>query len=155
LPQMKVAWLITTGPEPVKKMALERLEIIADTYLSLNAPTQWAFDALMEQRRVLRPQLLERIRHNWEFLRSSVGKEGGCELLDTEGGWYGVIRVKSDRSDEELAIEILQSAHTLVHPGHFYDFRTDGYLVVSLITPASDFRQGIGCLLKFLAGVRA
>jgi alanine-synthesizing transaminase len=155
LPQMKVAWLLTSGPEAAKKMALERLEIIADTYLSLNAPTQWAFGALLELRRAMRPQLLERIRQNWEFLRSSVGKEGGCELLDTEGGWYGVIRVKSDRSDEELAIEILQSAHTLVHPGHFYDFRTDGYLVVSLITPVSDFRQGIGCLLKFLAGVRA
>jgi alanine-synthesizing transaminase len=155
LPQMKVAWLITSGPEAAKKMALERLEIIADTYLSLNAPTQWAFGALLELRRAMRPQLLERIRQNWEFLRSSVGKEGGCELLDTEGGWCGVIRVKSGRSDEELAIEILQSAHTLVHPGHFYDFRTEGYLVVSLITPVSDFRQGIGCLLKFLAGVRA
>jgi alanine-synthesizing transaminase len=155
LPQMKVAWLITSGPEAAKKMALDRLEIIADTYLSLNAPTQWAFGALLELRRAMRPQLLERIRQNWEFLRSSVGKEGGCELLDTEGGWCGVIRVKSDRSDEELAIEILQSAHTLVHPGHFYDFRTGGYLVVSLITPVSDFRQGIGCLLKFLAGVRA
>jgi alanine-synthesizing transaminase len=155
LPQMKVAWLITSGPEAAKKMALERLEIIADTYLSLNAPTQCAFGALLEQRRLLRPQLLERIRQNWGFLRSSVGKEDGCELLDTEGGWYGVIRVKSDRSDEELAVEVLRSTHTLVHPGHFYDFRTDGYLVVSLITPVSDFREGIGCLMKFLAGVRA
>jgi alanine-synthesizing transaminase len=155
LPQMKAAWLITSGPEPAKKMALERLEIISDTYLSLNAPTQWAFGALLEQRRALRPQSLERIRQNWEFLRSSMGKEGGCELLDTEGGWYGVIRVKSERPDEELAIEILRSTHTLVHPGHFYDFRTDGYLVVSLITPVSDFQQGIGCLMKFLGGVRA
>jgi len=155
LPQMKVAWLITSGPEPAKKMAIERLEIIADTYLSLNAPTQWAFGALLEQRRLLRPQLLERIRQNWEFLRSSVSKEGGCELLDTEGGWYGVIRLKSDRSDEELAIEILRSTRTLVHPGHFYDFRTDGYLVVSLITQVDHFRQGIGCLMKFLVGVRA
>ena len=155
LPQMKVAWLIMSGPEPAKKMAIERLEIIADTYLSLNAPTQWAFGALLEQRRLLRPQLLERIRQNWEFLRSSVSKEGGCELLDTEGGWYGVIRLKSDRSDEELAIEILRSTRTLVHPGHFYDFRTDGYLVVSLITQVDHFRQGIGCLMKFLVGVRA
>jgi alanine-synthesizing transaminase len=155
LPQMKMAWLITSGPEAAKKMAVERLEIIADTYLSLSAPTQWAFRALLEQRRLLHPQLLERIRQNWEFLRSSVGKEGCCELLDTEGGWYGVIRVKSDRSDEELAIEILRSTHTLVHPGHFYDFRTDGHLVVSLITPVSDFQQGISSLTKFLAGVRA
>jgi alanine-synthesizing transaminase len=155
LPQMKVAWLIMSGPEAAKKIALERLEIIADTYLSLNAPTQWAFGALLEQRRALRPQLLERIRQNWEFLRSSVRKEGGCELLDTEGGWYGVIRVKSAGSDEELAVEILRCTHTLVHPGHFYDFRTNGYLVVSLITPVSDFQQGIGSLTKFLAGVRA
>jgi alanine-synthesizing transaminase len=155
LPQMKVAWLITSGPEPVKKMALERLEIIADTYLSLNAPTQLAFGALLEQRRPLQPQLLDRIRQNWEFLRSSVAKGGACELLDTQGGWYGVLRMKSDRSDEELAIDILRSTHTLVHPGHFYDFRADGYLVVSLITPVSDFRQGIACLMKYLEGVRS
>jgi alanine-synthesizing transaminase len=155
LPQMKVAWLVTSGPEPTKKMALERLEIIADTYLSLNAPTQWAFGALLEQRRTMRPQLLDRVRPNWRFLRSSTGREGGCELLDAEGGWYGVIRVKSDRSDEELTIEILRMTHTLIHPGHFYDFPADGYLVVSLITPVRDFQQGIGCLMKFLAGVGA
>ena len=155
LPQMKVAWLITSGPEPAKKIALERLEIIADTYLSSNAPTQWAFGALLEQRRTMRPQLLDRVRQNRGFLRSSMSKGGGCELLDAEGGWYGVILVKSERPDEELAIEILRTTHTLVHPGHFYDFRRDGYLVVSLITPVSDFQQGIGCLTKFLAGVRA
>ena len=155
LPQMKVAWLVASGPEPTKETALERLDIIADTYLSLNAPTQWAFGALLKQRRTMRPQLLDRVRQNWGFLRSSIGKEGGCELLDAEGGWYGVIRVKSDRSDEDLAIEILKTTHTLIHPGHFYDFQTDGYLVVSLITPVSDFQQGIGCLMKFLAGVGA
>lgn len=150
LPQMKVAWLTTTGPETLKKPALERLEIIADTYLSLNSPTQWAFATLLEQRRLLRPQVLERVKENWAQLRGVVSKESACELLEAEGGWYAVLRTRDDRSDEEMAIEILRKTHTLVHPGHFYDFSADGYIVLSLITPLNDFRRGISCLVEFL-----
>lgn len=149
LPQMKVAWVTTTGPESLKKTSLDRLEIIADTYLSLNAPTQWAFAALLEQRRALRPQVLERVRQNWAELQSNAKSAGACELLESEGGWYAVMRTRSDRSDEELAIEILQKTGTLVHPGHFYDFAEDGYVVVSLIGPSGDFRRGIACLMEF------
>jgi alanine-synthesizing transaminase len=152
LPQMKVAWVATTGPEALAHAALDRLEVIADTYLSLNSPTQWAFPALFEQRRTLQPQLRERIRANWEQLKSLVSGGRACELLETEGGWYAVLRTSSDRSDEDLAIELLQKAHVLVHPGHFYDFPTDGFLVVSLITPAENFRSGIARLMEFLGG---
>jgi alanine-synthesizing transaminase len=151
LPQMKVAWVATTGPEALTRPAVDRLEVIADTYLSLNSPTQWAFPALFEQRRSLQPQLLDRIRENWGQLKSLVGGTS-CELLDTEGGWYAVLRINKDCSDEDVAIELLQKAHVLVHPGHFYDFASDGHLVVSLITPCETFRKGISSLLEFLKG---
>ena len=150
LPQMKVAWVATTGPEALKKPAMDRLEIIADTYLSLNSPTQWAFPALFEQRRSLQPQIRERLLQNWAYLKSVLSQETCCELLEAEGGWYAVLRHAGDRSDEDLVIEILRGTHTLVHPGHFYDFPSDGYMVVSLITPAMDFQRGISCLLEFM-----
>jgi alanine-synthesizing transaminase len=154
LPQMKVAWLTASGPESLKRPAVERLEVIADTYLSLNSPTQWAFPTLLEQRRVLRPQVLERVRENWAHLRDAVGKAGRCELLEMEGGWYAVLRTRDERADEDLVIEILQETHTLMHPGHFYDFTSDKYIVLSLITPVVDFQRGISCLMEFFRGGR-
>jgi alanine-synthesizing transaminase len=150
LPQMKVAWVATTGPQALARSALDRLEIIADTYLSLNSPTQWAFPGLFAQRRSLQPQVLQRIRENWGHLRSLANGKTSCEVLDTEGGWCAVLRIPGERSDEDLAIELLQRAHVLVHPGHFYDFPSDGFVVVSLITPRDDFQRGISCLLEFV-----
>lgn len=155
LPQMKVAWLAVSGPEALNKTALDRLEVIADTYLSLNSPTQWAFPELFEQRRSLRPQLLERIRQNWADLKLAVGKEALCEVLDADGGWYAVVRVAGDWSDEDLAIELLRKARILVHPGHFYDFASEGHLVLSLITPRAEFQRGISCLVELLKTLRA
>jgi len=150
LPQMKVAWMATTGPESLTQPALQRLEIIADTYLSLSSPSQWAFPDLLEQRRALQPQLLERIRKNWAYLKSALAGKTPFTLLDTEGGWYAVLRIAGDLSDEDLAIEIMRKAHVLVHPGHFYDFPSDGYLVVSLITPSSQFEEGVNALVALL-----
>jgi alanine-synthesizing transaminase len=149
LPQMKVAWVAATGPEELRNAALERLEIIADTYLSLNSPTQWAFAELLEQRRSLQPQVRERVQQNWAHLREAL-KNGAWELLDAEGGWYAVLRIPGERSDEDFAVELLQKTNTVVHPGHFYDFHRDGYVVISLITPVEDFRSGVSCLVAFL-----
>jgi alanine-synthesizing transaminase len=143
LPQMKVAWMVTTGPEALVRPALERLEVIADTYLSLSSPTQLAIPRLLEQRRSLRAQLLERIRQNWAALESMLAGERSLELLEPEGGWYAVFRVAGGRSDEDLAIEIMRKARVLVHPGHFYDFPGEGYLIVSLIVAQENFRNGM------------
>jgi alanine-synthesizing transaminase len=150
LPQMKVAWVATTGPTSLVDAALDRLEVIADTYLSLNAPTQWAFPTLFEQRRFLQPQLLKRIRENHENLKTMLAAQCVCELLDAAGGWYAVLRVPARRTDEDLVIALLQKRHVVVHPGHFYDFPKDGFLVVSLIAPAKVFHAGISILLEFL-----
>jgi len=151
LPQMKVAWMAVTGPETLVRPALDRLEIIADTYLSLSSPTEWAFPGLIEQRRSLQPQLLDRIQQNWAQLKSVVTGKSLCEVLDTEGGWYAVLRIAGDFSDEDLAIELLQKAHVLIHPGHFYDFPRDGYVVVSLIAPTESFRAGMERVTGYLA----
>jgi alanine-synthesizing transaminase len=143
LPQMKLAWAVTSGPKDKVQAALERLEVIADTYLSMNAPIQLAAPVLLEQRRNIQPLLLDRVRVNLQALDRQLAKQKICQLLQVEGGWYAVLRVPVTRSDEDLAIELLRKASVLVHPGHFYDFPSDGYLVVSLITPAKDFRTGI------------
>lgn len=151
LPQMKVAWLAVSGPDSGREPAVERLEIIADTYLSLNAPTQWAFPTLFQQRKSLQPQVLNRTRTNWSCLKSLTAEHGTCELLDVEGGWYAVLRVSNGRADEELAIHLLRNARVLVHPGHFYDFSSDEFLVLSLIGPPDEFGKGVSRLLEYLS----
>ena len=154
LPQMKMAWVATSGPKDKAKekvnAALARLEVIADTYLSMSTPIQLATPVLLEQRKRLQPQLLNRVRTNLKELDRQLESQKNCGRLDVEGGWYAVLRVPVTRSDEDLAIDILRKLSVLVHPGHFYDFPSDGYLVVSLITPTEDFGQGIGRVLELL-----
>ncbi len=147
---MKVAWLATSGPEDKCGEALARLEVIADTYLSMSTPVQLATPVLLEQRKSFQPLLLDRLRTNREELDRQLEKHTTCRRLQVEGGWYAMLQVPVTRSDEELVIELLQKHSVVVHPGHFYDFPTDGCLVVSLITPLQDFREGISRLLEFM-----
>ncbi|MBZ5689413.1 MAG: pyridoxal phosphate-dependent aminotransferase [Acidobacteriia bacterium] len=151
LPQMKVAWVVTTGPAEQVQAAMARLEVIADTYLSMNAPVQWAVPVMLEQRSSIQQQLLGRVRLNLVELDRQIASQKACQRLSAEGGWYAVLRVPVTRSDEELAIELVREKAVLVHPGHFYDFESDGYLVLSLIAPEADFRDGIQRLLEFLS----
>ncbi len=150
LPQMKLAWIVTGGPGEIASAALARLEVIADTYLSMSAPIQLAAPVFLEQRHSIQPLLLDRVLANLSELDSLLAKQKTCRRLDLEGGWYAVLRVPVTRSDEDLAIEILRETSVLVHPGHFYDFSSDGYLIVSLITPPQDFREGIARVLQLL-----
>jgi alanine-synthesizing transaminase len=150
LPQMKLAWIAVSGPEEETNAAIERLEVIADTYLSLSAPVQLGGSKLLEQRKKIQPQLMQRVRANVAELDRQLAAQTVCTRLEVEGGWYAVLRVPATRSDEELAIELLQQCSVLVHPGHFYDFPRDGYLVLSLIAQEEEFRRGISLLLKFL-----
>ena len=150
LPQMKVAWAVTSGPEERKTEALARLEVIADTYLSMNAPLQQATPVLLAQRKNFQPLLLDRVRTNLRELDLQLSPQKTCERLDVEGGWYVVLRVPANQSDEELVIDLLRKVAVLVHPGHFYDFPADGYLVISLITPTAHFREGTSRVLQLL-----
>jgi alanine-synthesizing transaminase len=150
LPQMKVSWLAVTGPNDDVEHAMARLEVIADTYLSMNAPIQRAVPLLLEQRKNIQPVLLDRLRASLEELDRQLARHSSVKRLDLDGGWYAVLRVPVTQSDEDLAIEIMQKCAVLVHPGHFYDFPQDGYLIVSLITPAGEFREGIRRMLELL-----
>jgi len=150
LPQMKLAWIVTSGPENETTTALTRLEVIADTYLSINTPIQLAAPVLLEQRKNIQPFLIERVRTNLVELDRQLTKQKACRRLNMEGGWYAVLRVPVTRSDEDLAIAILRRASVLVHPGHFYDFPSDGYLIISLLATAHKFREGMERVLELV-----
>ncbi len=150
LPQMKAAWLVVSGPPHSKDEALARLEVIADTYLSMNAPVQLAIPAFLEQREAFQKQLMARVRRNLSELDRQLAAQKICSRLEVEGGWYAVLRVPATRSDEDLAIELLTTRGVYVHPGHFYDFSSEGFLVVSLIGGEADFSEGISEALAFL-----
>jgi alanine-synthesizing transaminase len=148
LPQMKAAWLIASGPKAPQSEALARLEVIADTYLSMNAPIQLALPILLRQRDGFQKQVLARVRENLAELDKQLAAQKLCTRLEVEGGWNAVIRVPATRSDEELVLDLLAKNGVYVHPGHFYDFPSAGTLVVSLIAPRRVFTEGIARLLS-------
>jgi alanine-synthesizing transaminase len=148
LPQMKIAWMVTSGPATLTTPALERLEVIADTFLSLSAPAQHALPVLLEQRHSIQPQILQRVHQNRASLQGSFATQTACNLLHADAGWAAVLRTSTGISDEDLAIKLLREHHVLVHPGHFYDFASDGFIVLSLLTPLPEFREGVQRLLS-------
>jgi alanine-synthesizing transaminase len=147
LPQMKLGWLVVSGTEKESKTALERLEVIADTYLSVSAPIAHALPALLEFRKTVQPRILERLRSNLSWLERQTASFPVSKCLRTEGGWYAILKVPERLSDEDWAVDLLAEDGVLVHPGHFYDFPEDGHLVISLLTDEKDFREGTGRLL--------
>jgi alanine-synthesizing transaminase len=154
LPQMKVAWIAASGPLAEVDAATERLEVIADTYLSMNAPIQWATTVLVEQRVTIQRQLLDRVSRNLAELDRQLALQTMCQRLIVEGGWYAVLRVPVTQSDEELAVDLLRKASVLVHPGHFYDFPGDGNLVLSLIGVEAEFAEGVARVLHWVGSKR-
>jgi len=150
LPQMKLAWIVSGGPATQRDAAQARLEVIADTYLSMNAPIQWATPALLEQRQSVQRELLNRVLGNLTQLDQQLAAQKMCQRLNVEGGWCAVLRVPVTRTDEELAVDLVRRKSVLVHPGHFYDFPSDGYLVLSLIVAESEFGEGIRRLLELI-----
>ena len=148
LPQMKLAWVATSGPQEAVAEAGARLEIIADTYLSMNTPIQLAAPVLLDQRKQIQPILLDRLRVNLAELDGQLGGSPSCARLQVEGGWYAVLRVPALGTDEDLAIDVLRKMGVIVHPGHFYDFAGEGHLVLSLISEPTAFREGVARLLQ-------
>ncbi len=152
LPQMKLAWLVANGPENLLRPSLDRLEIIADTFLSPGTPVQLALPKLLELRHSMQKQIQARVGANLAQLDALVAGNKSIMRLDREGGWYAVLRVPATQPDEELAVALLNERGVLVHPGRFFDFPQDGYLVASLIAPEPDFREGIARLTEFIGG---
>jgi alanine-synthesizing transaminase len=151
LPQMKLAWLVVNGPSRPLNEALARLEVIADTYLSLSAPLAHALPALLETGRALQPQILERVRSNLQWLDTQLISGLPISRLQVEGGWYVVLKVPCTRTDEVWAIELVKEEGVITYPGHFFDFPRDGYLVVSLLPSAEIFQPAMVRILARLA----
>jgi aspartate/methionine/tyrosine aminotransferase len=147
LPQMKLGWIVTGGPSRHREQAFERLELIADTYLSVSAPVQWAARALLGLRGPLQAQILSRVRENRAFLASQVGPASPWTLLATEGGWYTVLEAPRIHSEEEWVLSLLTENNVLVQPGFFFDFEREAFLVISLLTAQDVFREGIRRIL--------
>jgi len=148
LPQMKAAWIAAFGPKPDLESALQRLEVIADTFLSMNAPVQCALPHWLKHRRQIQGQIQKRVAGNLQGLDEILSGQTMVTRLDADAGWYAVLRVPAVRTDEDLAIELIQSKGVSVHPGYFFGFPSDGWLVVSLLTPEEEFHRGIEVILS-------
>jgi aspartate/methionine/tyrosine aminotransferase len=153
LPQMKAAWIAAFGPPADLEEALARLEVIADTFLSMNAPIQCALPAWMTQRGQIQRQIQSRIAANLLQLDEMLAKQSMVTRLAVESGWYAVLRIPAIRPDEHVAIDLIRSHGVSVHPGYFFGFSGDGWLVVSLLAPEEEFRSGVEVILRFSADV--
>jgi alanine-synthesizing transaminase len=151
LPQMKVAWVVVNGPAQLKQQAIARLEMIADTYLSMNTPMQLALDTLLGQGPAFQKQCRARIQRNLARLDELPATQKLCGRLKVEGGWYAVVKIPATITDDEFALELLNTRGVYVHPGHFYDFDGGGYLVVSLIVPEDAFTSGVASVLELMS----
>jgi alanine-synthesizing transaminase len=149
LPQMKLAWTIIGGRDPnVVGDALARLELIADSFLSVSAPVQHALPTLLATCHVAESAIRVRTRANLARLRERHATAGrAATLLDCEGGWYATLRLPRTKSEEAWALELLERDGVYVHPGHFFDFASEAYVVVSLLTPEARFDEGVARLL--------
>jgi aspartate/methionine/tyrosine aminotransferase len=149
MPQMKLAWTVVGGPPEIVGEALSRLELIADTYLSVSTPVQVALPRLLDAGRARRTVLTARLRQNLDTLRSVVSGAPSLTLLEPDGGWSAVVRVPAIQAEEDLVIRLIESESVLVHPGYFFDFDDEAYLVVSLLPRPDVFEQGMKRVARF------
>jgi aspartate/methionine/tyrosine aminotransferase len=147
LPQVKLGWMAAAGPQPLVGDALERLELICDTYLSVSTPVQLAARELLDRGRAIREQIGDRIRANYLRLTEAVAAAPSCRVLKTEGGWNAVLQVPTLGTEEALVVDLLSKDGVLVHPGYFFDFPRESYLVVSLLPEQASFVEGLTRLL--------
>jgi len=153
LPQMKLGWIVVSGPEAGRSEALSRLEIIADTYLSVGTPVQAALPPLLATRHGIQRQICGRTTSNLQRLDELLSTQPACSRFRVDAGWSAILRVPNLRTDEEWALEVLERDGVLVHPGHFFNFSSEGYLVVSLLPAEKAFDEGISRLLARIGTV--
>lgn len=143
LPQVKLGWIAVQGPEAMVAEALDRLELICDTYLSVSTPVQIAAPGLLRNGSVVRDRIHARVRDNYARLQHSLSRAGGAAALPADGGWSAVIRVPAIRSEESLVLDLLAHDRVVVHPGYFFDFPHEAFLVVSLLPEPDVFTRGL------------
>jgi alanine-synthesizing transaminase len=150
LPQMKLAWIVIGGPTRQAREARERLEFIADAFLSVGAPVQQAAPVLLELGAGVREQIRARVDRNAETLREILGGAPGVTLFPRDGGWYAVIGLPPGTEDEEFALRLLMEQSVIVQPGYLFDLEDPPAAVVSLLTPADVFEKGLSKISAFL-----
>ena len=149
LPQMKLGWIVTAGPSRLRGAVRERLEWVADTYLSVGTPVQHATGRLLAAGESVQQQIRRRTRDNLQFARRAL--TGSCATpLNAEGGWYVILQIPRLRSEEDWALDLLASCQVLIQPGFFYDFESEAFVVISLLPEPAVFEAGIGRLARFL-----
>jgi aspartate/methionine/tyrosine aminotransferase len=149
LPQVKLSWIVLRGPEPMKSKAREKLEFVADTYLSVSAMVQHALPQLLANRSYIQGQIKIRLKRNLDNLRG-LTKDSALDILPPEGGWYAVVRLPRIKTDEEWSTELLAGKNTLAHPGFFFDFAEPSCVVLSLLPLEATFGQGVEHLLDLV-----
>lgn len=150
LPQLKLGWMIAGGPPDDRRAARHALEHIADTFLSVSTPVQTAASSLLRDGAVVRAAIHERVRHNLSQARAIAERYPSCEVLRVEGGWCATVRVPSTTPEETLVLNLLAAEHVLVHPGYFFDFPREAFVVVSLLPEPPTFADAFERSLRFL-----
>jgi alanine-synthesizing transaminase len=148
LPQLKLGWIAVSGPLELRQEALRRLEVIADTYLSVNTPVQQALPDLLGMRGAIQGRIVSRLRANRGWLERACAPPHPCACLPAEGGWYSIVQVPRSRTDEQWCLELLEHEGILAHPGYFFDFPSEGYLVLSLLPEERTFQDAAGRMLE-------
>ena len=148
LPQLKLGWIAIDGPRGLVDDALERLDLICDTYLSVSTPVQVAASSLIRDGAAVRASILQRVRANEAALRALAGRYPSVDVLPCEAGWSVVLRVPSTRSEEAFVLELLERDGVLIHPGFFFDFPHEAFLVGSLLPAPPLFNEGMERVLE-------
>ena len=154
LPQVKLGWIAVAGPEPDVTLALGRLEVACDAYLSVSTPVQAAAAELFDRGAAVRAQIQERIAANYRRVIECAASALSCRVLPSEGGWSAVLQVPSRGSEEDLVLDLLDRADVLVHPGYFFDFPRESFLVISLLPRPAEFSDGVGRVFRHVDGPR-
>jgi alanine-synthesizing transaminase len=143
LPQVKLGWIAVDGPDALVDEALETLELICDTYLSVSTPVQVAAPSLIDAGGAIREAILARVKANYATLKAWVERYPSVELLRSEAGWAAVVRVAATRTEEELVLDLIDRDGVLVHPGFFFDFPHEAFVVISLLPEPAEFVEGL------------
>jgi alanine-synthesizing transaminase len=149
LPQFKLSWIVVRGNSQETHEALSRLDIIADTFLSVNTPAQAALPKLLEQSEFIGEQIRTRVRSNFHLLQNTFA-DSSATVFRAEGGWYGILQLPQFHSDEAWAVELLRERNIFVHPGHFFDMKQKSCLVLSLLLPPDTFSVALTQIRSFI-----
>ena len=148
LPQVKLDWIAVGGSDALARAALERLEHVCDAYLAVSTPVQIAAPSLLERGAAIRSQIAQRVVANYAALKADGDSAAACGVLRSDGGWYAVLQVPSVEPEEDFVLRLLATDEVLVHPGYFFDFPRESFLVVSLLPPAAVFADGVARVLR-------